>query len=65
MVNKKRMTETEKLVKAIKMLLDIMLSYRKGYITYEKYCAECDNIENEILSRYVSKTDPKDLKEVQ
>ena len=47
------MTETDKLVQAIKMLLDIMLSFRKGYITFEQYCLECDNIENEILSKYI------------
>ena len=48
-----KFTETDKLIQAIKMLLDIMLSFRKGYITFEQYCLECDNIEDEILSKYI------------
>ena len=47
------MTETEKLVQAIKMLLGIMQDFRYGRTTYDEFCIEYDKIENEMLQTQV------------
>ena len=44
------MTEQDKLIAAIKMLLRVIFSYREGSMTQEEFFNWCDGLEKEILS---------------
>ena len=43
------MTEQDKLIDAIKMLLRIILSYRQGSMTQAEFFKWCDKLEEEIV----------------
>ena len=51
--------ERDRFIEAIKIILLVMLSYRRGFIDYARFCEECDNIESKILVKYVKEFEGK------
>ena len=51
--------ERDRFIEAIKIILIVMLSYRRGFIDYARFCEECDNIESKILVKYVKEFEGK------